>query len=223
MVTIHRPQRTLPTTRAASTAVRGRRSASGPTAAGAELRQLVALDLLNEGVATEIAQGGQQQGEMGRPDEGPENDAAELQRAHVVQHRLALAGKDVQHGARDHAGLGAHGGPPEAEQRTVAGEEERGEETEQEQGRYHGVDDLRTFRTQSLLRAGQLGCVRRNEDDDVVEQCDGEWTQRHAVGPVTARWTRAVEEVAVPLWNGRREERDGNQAGCQAGGVQDRG
>ncbi|KAK4945790.1 hypothetical protein LTR10_015138 [Elasticomyces elasticus] len=223
----HRPHGSLAAAKPAPAAVPAPTPTRAPAAVAAKLRQLLALDLLDERVTADIAQGDQEQREVRCPDEGAEDDASDLQRADVIQNRLALARKDVQHGARDDAGRGAHSGPPEAEERAIPGKKQCWEQGEEKQSRYYCVDELRAFGTQSLglhlLKARKFGHEGQDEDDGVVEQRHGEWAERHAVGPVAAGWTRAVKEVHVPLWDGRCEKRDGDQAGCQAGSVQDRG
>ncbi len=60
---------------------------------------------------------------MAHPHRTAKDDAGELKIADGVQDRLTLAREDVEHRARYAAGLCAHGGAPEAEERAIAGEE----------------------------------------------------------------------------------------------------
>lgn len=84
-------------------------------------------------MAPKVAQGDKEQGKVTQPDNGPKHDPRQLQAADAVQDRLTFAGEDVQHVARNAAGLGTHGGSPEAEQRAVCGKDEGGEQGCQDQ------------------------------------------------------------------------------------------
>lgn len=105
------------------------------------LRELLALELLDEVVAADVAQRDEQQGKVAGPDDGAERDARHLEAADDVERGLALAREDVEHAAHEDPRLCADRGFPEPEQRPVASQEKRGEEAQQDQCRDGGVDE----------------------------------------------------------------------------------
>lgn len=54
----------------------------------------------------------------------------------------------------------------------------------------------------ALVTPDPLGPLA-DEDGSVVEEGEPQRAQRHAVRPVAGVRTRGVEEIGVPLWNGR--------------------
>jgi len=53
----------------------------------------------------------------------------------------------------------------------------------------------------------------------MIEDSKSERSQRHTVGPVPPIRTSGMEEIGVPLWDGRGEESDGYQAAKQGEDV----
>jgi hypothetical protein len=70
----------------------------------------------------------------------------------------------------------AHGGPPEAEERAVAGEDEGWEEGEDDERGYGGVEEEGSARGESFVCVCVLGGVGRAAgvaDARVVQECAG--------------------------------------------------
>jgi len=142
------------------------------------------------------------------PEKGAAYDAADLKAADGVQDRLALTRENVEHVADQDAGLGTHGGAPEAEQRAVACDEQSWDHDGEDQDRNGGMDDKGAARQgwQGWSLASALLNLVIDQDAGVIEEGEGQGPQREAIGPVARVGTRVMEEIGVPARDGGGEQ-----------------